>query len=57
MLRLFVYTSPTRNKEHLQNKHNQDNMSMIRLSPEEVSGDSGLRLKRYMFGKSRKHAA
>ena len=34
----FLYGNPTRNQDHPQNKHNEDNRNTIGLSPGELQG-------------------
>ena len=41
-----MYGSPTRNQDHPQNKHNEDNRNTIGLSPGELQGAKWRQLKR-----------
>ena len=42
----FAYGNPTRNEDHHQNKHNEDNTITVRLSPGELPGVKWRQLKR-----------
>ena len=42
----FLYRNPTRNQGHPQNKHSEDNRTMIGLSPQGVPGGKWCQVKR-----------